>query len=308
MDQSTKIQTQIKEWVESSYVQSDLFAAWRMANDGGPRLQDFLPYLASRCADHPLWPIACMAAQLGDEHHNNPFHGNPHFREVTATGLKLGHAANMSVERILMLFIATSLHDYKHDGKGNTVDGVHEPMRLERQSWEEAEKRLITLVDKGLVSRNIYDDFIVKFRAIIAVTDVTKPAGGTSPAELLVKIYDAHNGEGVFPEVPDDVMMPLIEDRELCEVAMYAEAADLIPSAAICPEHTRITSFAVEDETALQDEKSKIPATPASAEWFIDNICKNLLKMPVVRQMFEQSLEVVKAETAKDKAAGLTYR
>jgi hypothetical protein len=85
---------------------------------------------------------------LADIPNDNPYHGNGHFRKVTALNILFadvqlnyyggqypGHA---NFEAIAIQGMIGAIHDIYHDGQSNTVNGTHIPARLEKISAAKA--------------------------------------------------------------------------------------------------------------------------------------------------------------------------
>jgi hypothetical protein len=161
--------------------------------------------------NHKLIVPAMVACALAEIPNKNLYHNNDHFFEVVSMSLCLSSAHNdltrspadrLSIDEVLLLFIAACIHDFAHDGQGNIMDGIHISSRLEKRSLLKSKSYLI---DSGLS-----DDDFAKIKMMVIATDVSRNAQGRSPAGIARDIYLAHEHDNVSIVNIDDFYAPLI--------------------------------------------------------------------------------------------------
>jgi hypothetical protein len=189
---------------------------------------------------------AIMTGIAADVRINNAYHDNSHFREVTAVMTRLLNANDELAEKgvtgaqklnaddIAKCLAAAAAHDLMHDGLGNTVDGQHEPYRLENKSIGAAEP-LLKLA--GMAPADMED-----MRVMIRVTDIS---GKPSPHSLL---RQAVSGQDVT--LPPE-LAALKDNPKLAVMASLMSDADLGPSAATDYKFSRKMTGLVSKETPV---------------------------------------------------------
>ena len=87
-----------------------------------------------------------MASVLGELENTQAYHNNNHFRKVLLQIIRLIEVHNrvyggtrkaFDEDQVSILLVAACIHDYGHDGKGNTIKGVFHQSRLELLAFEE---------------------------------------------------------------------------------------------------------------------------------------------------------------------------
>lgn len=211
-----------------------------------------------------------MASCLAEEPNDLPYHSNKHFKKVVLQMARTIKAHNEIFEgtsralderqRALML-IAAAIHDYKHDGKGNTIGGTHYPGRLERQSLALA---LPHLERAGL--KDPRD--IAEMEAMLLTTDVSPLNSPNSPLRQLKRAYRYHYlGDTSEPLALSPELAVLAEDAALCERALLLHEADVATSAGISYD------VGLYEGELFQREIGISEARPQNTVDFLDNIC-----------------------------------
>lgn len=195
---------------------------------------------------------SCFAA---DKHSCNPYHNEHHSREVTLlTSLMLlkhlrdGNESGFGARDARNLIMAAVVHDLGHDGGSNTIDGIHHPLRLERRSFN-----LAANLWRG---QDVTKEDLHFIHACIVPTDISKSSKGVSPRDFLIKIF---NGSSVKAGVYGNKLWR--------NAAAMLSDADLAISGALSPEMFAVNSMILEEET-----KGAVPATNASAKYFLNTV------------------------------------
>lgn len=195
---------------------------------------------------------ACVEAE---KHSNNPYHNEHHNREVTlVTSLLLlkhitdGNEDGFTARDARNLIMAAAVHDLGHDGGGNIVNGVHNPLRLELQA--------LNLAANLWKDQDVTKEDLRFIQACIEPTDISSSEKIVSPRSSLVETF---NGASSKASVYNNKMWRTA-------AAMLSDA-DLAISAALSPDLFAVNSMMVEEET-----KGAVPATKASAKYFLDRV------------------------------------
>ncbi len=213
---------------------------------------------------------ACMAAE---KHSDNAYHNEHHNREVTLlTSLMLinhlrdGNKAGFTARDARNLLMAAAVHDLKHDGGSNVVDGVHQPLRLEKQSL-----RIASALWKGQDVNKEDFNFIC---SCVAPTDISSAADKESPRLNLVKAFNKVSGA---------------KNMKLHIAAAMLSDADLGPSGGLTPEMFAVNSMLLEEET-----KGAVPATKGSAQYFFNNVLTSFPLSPEGGNLLESGYNNIK--------------
>lgn len=163
--------------------------------------------------------MLAAAAAMAKEENKNPFHGNLHFLEVFIMAATIGNHAlsqgRIDQDQFALLLTSALIHDYKHDGKTNTIDveGIktHISFRLEKIA-----------VDAG--TPNLREAGATKeelniIRAIVYATDVS---GTSTVSQKLIK-YDQTGDETDLP----DILTNIYKTPWVRESALMLRDADL---------------------------------------------------------------------------------
>jgi hypothetical protein len=223
-----------------------VFEKWR-DGDRPPSMVSVLMFAADGLGiaeDSPAFQAALLAGVSGEIKHDNGYHDNHHFREVTASMLRLlvtnNDLAMQGVDRAPLLdtenqaksLLAAAAHDQNHDGTGNVVDGQHVPYRLEGVSVNTVEPFEVMV---GMSASDIED-----VKTMILVTDVSAEKGGISPHGVMKDVLlKADTANPVAPKDLTPELRKLATDPELQQMAAMLSDADLTPSAGTSYEYNQ---------------------------------------------------------------------
>ncbi len=255
-----------------------LFYHWR---DNPPDLRQ----LVSGCCDtikfsNKSSSLIMSATKMAAEENNNPYHHNHHFREVFALTFMLGHHASQDLtfteERFAQLLTAALIHDYKHDGLTNTIDGVHTPFRLEKQSFDAAKERL---VKAGATAEDL-----TVIEAFILGTDASAPKGNkdyVSPTDSM-KNYMDNGGKN-----PEDLHQSLrvLHERNLVDTALLLHDADIGSSAALSPKFNALQSEELKVEWGLDEAPDQ--------KFFFKQVCRERMFSRSGKALLQPSMNKV---------------
>lgn len=248
---------------------------------------------------------AMASAFMADLPNDNPFHGNAHYRDVTATTFRILVAyqqlraakdldcslfPELDMKDMALLLCASAIHDFCHDGKGNNLEGRHVPMRLEQGAFDNAMQ--------GLIAMGLDENDLHKIRIMILTTDVSYSAQALSPSRILTKCY-GYWFEGKDKPVTNAedysfLADALCADNKLTLMAMMLEEADLFCSVGLSYEYAKMTTVLVAEET-------KILSTKASTlHGFIEMICNGVMASPASRKLFKSTFEHVYKNASED--------
>lgn len=240
--------------------------------------------------DEPAARAAALVAQAADVPLGHAYHDNNHFREVTAMMaiyLRVNRqmvqagdpsATPLSENNMAKCLLAAIGHDLLHNGRGNTVDGVHQQYRLENQAID----AMMPLMKLAGMS----DADCAEVAAIIRVTDVSAPKGGISPHKVLRKLV---KGEPVVvpPELAD-----IASGARLRAMAALMSDADLAPSGATnyITSHRQIKRVAAENPALAPTDENLLG--------FLAGVIEKEFISPAARQHSQNSLSEIFAKTA----------
>lgn len=234
----------------------------------------------------PTFHGSVFAGQLGgmsvEGAENTTFHAaSSHPRKVLLQTIRLMSTHNELVDGGLdaptfnprdasLLMAAAAIHDYKHDGVGNCLDGVHQQYRLEDIAFEEFTKQL---------GNQFSSDDLKDLQVILKCTDVSSTEGPFSedcPANLLKKLY---NNEITKNELPPELQR-LAGNEKLVLMALTLHTADLATSAGLSVERTKIESRLLATEIGVPEV-----ASAESSQGFI--AAAQLLILPAAKAVYK---------------------
>jgi len=252
--------------------------------------------------DHPMVPIAITACVLGSIKHPNPYHNNHHFREVVCVLVKLmvmHNAVNrnplmmLDHNDILLLVTAAAIHDFAHDGKGNIIDGVHVPSRLEKRAFNRAEP----FFDAVGINQN-HKDMI---KQMIIATDVSRGDMGRSPAGYVRDVFLAHEHDNVsIVNAPDECHM-LLESEKLTLMCILMCEADIGASSGLDYE------FSKEMTKLVASESSVLKANANTLHGFMEVICHGGYLSRAAQLTMGQSFQAILLQAEADKEDNILY-
>lgn len=203
------------------------------------------------------------AANLAAEPNGNPFHNNRHFLEVFSFTFMIGQHAldygRMDERDFARLLSAALIHDYKHDGGTNTVNGVHYPFRLELLAFDSARDKL-ALAGAGRVDLKIIE-------ALVMATDVSQPQdlpNMISPADSVKKYVTSGDAFFLHPG------LMILKNPKLADMAMMLHDADIGASATLSRSFCEMSSGYLADEWGIE-------APAGFSSGFIEHVCQKRL-------------------------------
>lgn len=279
------------------------FRLWRV--NGAPQIGQILSLLCDHFSvpdNHYLIQSALVSCVLASIPTNNPYHNNNHFFEVIAmcvylsvvhNDLTRAPAERLSVDEVLLLFIAACIHDFAHDGQGNIVDGIHIPSRLEKRSLAKAKPYLMKV---GMPE----DDF-AKIEMMVMCTDVSRNAQGRSPAGILRDISLAHQHDNVSVVNVDDFYAPIIESKKLSLMGILLADADIAMSSGLNYE------FSKEMTKLVAQESSVLQPTANTLKGFMQVICHGGYLSRAAQVTLGQNFQAILLDAESDAEKGVLY-
>jgi hypothetical protein len=279
------------------------FTLWRA--QGQPHVGQILSLLCDHFSvpdNHKLIVPAMVACALAEIPNKNLYHNNDHFFEVVSMSLCLSSAHNdltrspadrLSIDEVLLLFIAACIHDFAHDGQGNIMDGIHISSRLEKRSLLKSKSYLI---DSGLS-----DDDFAKIKMMVIATDVSRNAQGRSPAGIARDIYLAHEHDNVSIVNIDDFYAPLIANKNLSLMSVLLGEADIAMSSGLdYPFSKEMTKLVAQESSILQPSANTLKG-------FMEVICHGGYLSRAAQMTLGQSFQAILLEAETDAEKGVLY-
>jgi hypothetical protein len=248
---------------------------------------------------------AMVGAFLADLPNKKLFHCNAHYRDVTSTVFRILTAfrqlrnqdddlqakyPELNERQQALLICAATIHDFCHDGKGNSKDGEHIPMRLEAKAFHCASPVLNKI---GLSTEDLED-----LRLMILATDVSYGEQALSPSRVLTRCYDYIYGDADEPVIAADdykFMIDSFMDRKsLTLMAMILEEADLFTSAGLSYEYAKMATVLVAKETEILSTKA------STFHGFLEMICGGILKTPAGQKLFKPTFDQIYKIVSED--------
>lgn len=195
---------------------------------------------------------------------DNAYHNKGHFIDVLKSAALLARINDQTAEAAgepklnnkhkAALLVAALIHDYGHDGKGNSPDGTRVPFRLEGQA--------VNTARPDLEAAGVDQATIGVIGAAVLSTDVGGPHHAAKEArEALLT--------GKTPEIKDpetrQALEPLLDDPQAAQVAALLRTADILPSAGLSVAHQSYQSDSLSQEVGF-----KLGAK--GTVWFIENV------------------------------------
>lgn len=244
------------------------------------------------------------AAVLGEISNKLPYHNNLHYRKVLLQVLRMVAAHNriykntarsLGRDQILLLMIAACIHDFGHDGKGNTIKGVWQCGRLERKA---VELSLPVLAAAGFADKKAQD----RLRVMILCTDVSPMAGGIPTAASQMKAayrYHFMGFKGRFQTLNLDPDLSALErDEDLVLASLILHEADIATSAGMTYEVTKY------ETTLLAQEIGADKPRPRQVLDFLNHICQRQMLSIAGQELYGANLARIYALTEEDVRQG----
>lgn len=281
-----------------------LYIQWR--SEGAPSTTSLI-FAMAECVgldhDAPFFKPLIAAGVLADMPSENSFHSNAHYRDVLCTAFRLvmlhqktsKPEAQVSVEMVALFLMSVAVHDFTHDGGGNVQkDGTHTPMRLEKQAASNAAS-ILQHFDLG--SENLE-----KLESLILGTDVSLDGRGSSPSRFLKSVYAYHySGDGRPEDSGVEALDRLLDDKELCLLAMMVEEADLFTSVGLNYDYARLTTVLVARESGV------LSTTASTLHGFIEMMCSGMLLTPAGQMALGSSFALIEKQAAQDVGNNVDY-
>ncbi len=241
--------------------------------------------------------IVLMAATLGGLELELPYHNNLHFRKVTLQLMRLIQVHNdiygetsksLTEDEITLLLASACIHDLEHDGRGNTIKGVHEPCRLEIQSYVIAEPFLkaVGASDEGLETMKL----------LLLCTDVSPLGEPTNPISQMKAAYRYH----FMGDDSKISSLNLSEDIKALEanakatlMACLLQEADIATSGGLSYEVTQYETALYRREIGFRD------ACPKHIVDFLDAVCQRRFLTDAGQKLFAANMARIYALSEK---------
>ncbi len=268
----------------------DLLRMWHIADNS--------PSLSALCitacdefgVNSPdLRQTVMMAGILGDVTNDNPYHNNLHFKKVLLQSIRMiavhnaiyeGTEKTLNEYDITTLIIAACIHDLGHDGRGNTLKGVYEESRLERQSFSYAESYLRACgMDKSQLNA---------LKVMLLTTDVTPLGDLTNSKNQMCAAYRFHftGDRRLHPSLNlSTELKPMEKDAKLTLLACMLHEADIATSAGINYTVTQFETSLYHNEIGVRSSK------PSHIIDFLDDVCQRTFLTAAGRKLFGTNLE-----------------
>lgn len=222
--------------------------------------------------DEEYGRLVMLSSVLGEIDNPLPYHSNMHYRKVVLQLIRLiaqhneifaGTAKSFSDRDICLLLSSACIHDLAHDGRGNTVQGVHERARLETLAFRIIKHWMEPL---GFMDKTVED----AIRAMLVSTDVSPVGDPRAPVAQMKMAYRYHSfGQEGWTEplnLSSD-LKPLEDNPTLTMMALILQEADIATSAGL---DYNVTKY----ETALVCEEYKMKeALPQHIINFLRDVC-----------------------------------
>lgn len=253
--------------------------------------------------DEKLRKLVLGASILGEVENPQPYHSNMHFRKVTFQIMRMIAVYNDIYdgtsrafdERDIALLLATAcIHDFGHDGKGNTIKGIYIPHRLEQNSYD-----LAAPVFRALG----YDDEkgLAMIHLMLICTDVTpfKDAGNAVGQAKAAYRHHFLGGNNKLESLNLDGELEELEDSPAsAAMTLMMHEADIATSAGL---HYDITKY---ETGLLMKEIADGEARPEHVINFLNDICNRQMLSEVGQQLYAANMARIYALAEDDLKSG----
>lgn len=253
--------------------------------------------------DEEYGRLLMLASVLGEIENPLPYHSNMHYRKVVLQLIRLiahhndiysGTVKVFSDRNICLLLTAACIHDLAHDGRGNTVQGVHERARLENLAFHIIRHWMEPLGFTDKVMQGA-------IRSMLVSTDVSPVGDPRAPVAQMKTAYRHHffGQEGwVEPLNLSADLKPLEGSPELAMMALVLQEADIATSAGL---EYAVTKY----ETALVCEEYKMKeALPQHIINFLRDVCGRQFISDAGQRLYAANMARIFALAQKDVDAG----
>lgn len=253
--------------------------------------------------DDVLRRLVLVASVMGEVENEMKYHSNMHYRKVLFQLIRMvavyndiyeGTSRVLDQRRIAILLATACIHDFAHDGKGNTIKGVYIPHRLEQNSYD-----LVEPVFKAAGFTN--KDDLNMIHVMLLCTDVTPfkdPGNAVNQAKTAYR-YHFLGGRTHWEALNLDKELSILETSPTASVmALMMHEADIATSAGL---HYDITKY---ETGLLMEEISDGIARPENVINFLNDICNRQMLSEVGQQLFAANLARIYALAEDDFRAG----
>ncbi len=246
--------------------------------------------------------LVLMSATLGSLDLELPYHNNLHFRKVALQLMRLIQVHNsiygetskaLNEDEIAVMLAAACIHDLEHDGKGNTLKGVHEPCRLEIQSY--------IIAEPFFKECGATQEALDMIKLMLLCTDVSPLGEQTNPMNQMKAAYRSHFMEEQSKiaklNLSDDLKL-LETDPKAALMSCMLQEADIATSGGL--------SYAVTQyETALyRKEMGFDDARPQHILDFLKDVCQRRFLTDAGQKLFAANMARIYALAEKGVAEG----
>jgi len=241
------------------------------------------------------YPAVMMSAVLGSVPHKaNSYHNNRHFFEVLFQTVRMmachnemfaGSPRALTARDVGLLLIAACIHDFTHDGRGNTRDGMYVQARLEKQSFE----RAAPFLEQAGLTQDDRDALAV----LLLSTDVSPLGRSSSFMRRMKAAYRFHFEGGTLPDLTED-MDVFEKDARLCDMALILHEADIATSAGLDYAVTQFETRAFRQEMGLDE------ARPSHILDFFAQVCAGQFLSPSGQALYGANMARITAQAEED--------
>lgn len=285
---------------ETTHDSADVLRRWR-ATGNAPSLSALCIFAAENFGlklSQELQGALLTAGILGEVKNSLPYHNNLHFKKVLFQLLRLVSAHNGIYEgtyrtlddrEIVLLMIAACIHDLGHEGKGNTVKGVHQPGLSERKSIALAAPFLKAF---GLGEASLWD-----IRAMLLSTDVSPIGDPGNYANQMKAAYRFHflgEKKGLQSLNLDPDLSILQMNAPLATMCLLLHESDIATSAGLNYEVTKY------ETTLYAMEIGEENARPSHVIDFLNAVCQQRMLSDAGQRLYAANMARIYALAKED--------
>lgn len=241
-----------------------------------------------------------VASLLGEVEHSLAYHNNMHFRKVVFQCMRMiavyndiynGTSRAFNETQITLLLATACVHDFGHDGKGNTLRGVYIPHRLEENAYQ--------LVAPVFEAAGFDDkENLNLMHVMLLCTDVTPfndPGNAVNQAKAAYRHHFLSGTRGMSQRLNLDEELKVLEDcPAAAAMALMLHEADIATSAGL---HYDITKY---ETSLLRSEISDGEALPQHVLDFLKDICNRQMLSEVGQQLYAANMARIYALAEDD--------
>lgn len=247
--------------------------------------------------------LVLLSSVLGEIENTLPYHSNMHYRKVLLQLIRLvvhhneiyaGTGKVFSDRDICLLLSAACIHDVGHDGRGNTVEGVHERARLETRSFD--------ILEHWMTPLGFNDPAVSEaLKTMLVATDVSPVGDPRSPMAQMKAAYRHHFLErktGLEPLNLSPDLRPLERNPALSMMALILQEADIATSAGLDYSVTKYETGLICKEYAIDK------ALPQHVINFLSDVCGRHFLSDAGQRLYAANMARIFALAQKDVEAG----